>query len=152
MLVDSANHRYRQLKYNHDGTTIFWSCLKERRNNCKARIHTDRDFTIVKVSGKHIHAPDVGSGEEKVEYVNLCRDIVVPKRSEKERLILPKNVKKVKTTEKENPLEMALRIAKVSGNSNSPEKGSGEETKKQIIEIDDSSPEKGEKDSDPLTE
>ena len=72
LLLDSANHRYRQLKNNPDGTIVYWACLKEKTNKCKVRLHTTTNFAIIKVRGLHTHAPDAANSKsEKVEYVNL---------------------------------------------------------------------------------
>ncbi len=52
-VVDEENYIYTRNRENIDGSIIYWTCEKRP---CRAKLHTDETFHVLKKVGKHEHA------------------------------------------------------------------------------------------------
>ena len=70
MLVDKLQYMYHKHSTNKTGKIIYWEYSRRKKNNCKARLHTE-DGEIIKYVGEHNHSATKDVVEAKIAQTTL---------------------------------------------------------------------------------
>ena len=67
-LIDRENYVYHNHKENANGARIYWRCENQ---SCRARLHTDDSYCVLKCIGNHNHSMTAAQVSAKVAIANI---------------------------------------------------------------------------------